>query len=92
MQAIKLFEYDETDVMMSSLDSFFESDFVYSTDLAYAFGLTAYDFEQESIEDPSIGVLRPYYKTWGIKDDSGDIDWELLPTRECTEAELHING
>ena len=43
MQAVKLFEYDETDVMMSSRDAFFTSDFVYSKDLMYAFGITAYD-------------------------------------------------
>ena len=43
MQAVKLFEYDETDVMMSSRDAFFTSDFVYSKGLMYAFGITAYD-------------------------------------------------
>ena len=58
----------------------------------YAFALTAYDDNQESIEDPSIGILKPYYKSWGLKDDSGEIDFELLPTRNCTQAELHING
>ena len=32
----------------------------------YAFGITAYDDNPEIIEDPSIGVLNAYYKTWGL--------------------------
>ena len=31
----------------------------------YAFGLTAYDSYQESIEDPSFGVVKAYYESWG---------------------------
>ena len=57
----------------------------------YAFGITAYDSNQEVIEDPSIGVLQPYYKSWGIKEGVGSVDFEPLPTRKCTEAELHVN-
>ena len=57
----------------------------------YSFGITAYDGNRESIEDPSYGVVKPYYKTWGIKGDSGT-HFEELPTRECSEAEFHING
>lgn len=56
----------------------------------YAFGITSYDSNQESIEDPSIGVLKPYYKSWGIKGNGG-VDFEELPTRKCTEAEFHVN-
>ena len=55
------------------------------------FALTAYDNERESIEDPQYGVLRPYYKSWGLKESIG-VEWEELPTRPCTEAELHINN
>ena len=52
MQSIKLLTFDETDVMVSSRDSFFDPDYVYSEDLYYAFGLTAYDSNPEPIEDP----------------------------------------
>ena len=92
MQAVKLFEYDETDVMISSRDAFFTSDFVYSKDLMYAFGITAYDNNREPIEDATYGILKPYYKSWGLKGTRDGIDWEPLPTRDCTESELHING
>ena len=92
MQSVKLYEYDETDVMVSSRDSYFTSDFVYSNNLMFAFGITVYDSNRESIEDPSYGVLKPYYKSWGIKAGYETADWEELPTRNCTEAELHVNG
>ena len=52
MQSIKLLTFDETDVMVSSRDSFFGPDHIYSEDLYYAFGLTAYDSNPEPIEDP----------------------------------------
>ena len=91
MQSVKLYEYDETDIMISSRDSFFTSDFVYTNHLSYAFGITAYDSNREPIEDASYGVVKPYYKSWGIKAGIGGVDWEELPTRTCSQAELHVN-
>ena len=70
LQSIKLLTFDETDVMVSQRDSFYSSDFTYSNGLAFAFGVTAYDSETESIEDPTIGVLKPYYKSWGLIENS----------------------
>ena len=66
MQAILLFEFDDTDIMNSSRDSYFEDSYVFSDGLMFAFSLTAYDSEREPIEDPSIGTLKAYYKTWGL--------------------------
>ena len=43
MQCIKLFTFDETDIMVSNRDAFFDSDYVYSDGLAFAFAITAYD-------------------------------------------------
>ena len=88
MQSVKLFEYDETDVMVSSRDSFFDSDFVYSKDLMYAFGITAYDSNRENIEDPSYGKLEPYYKEWGMGDEGAG--FKTIKYRNCTIPELHI--
>ena len=68
MQSIKLLTFDETDVMLSSRDSYFDTTYEYSEGLAVAFGITKYDNITESIEDPSYGVLNPYYKTWGFGD------------------------
>ena len=60
LQAIKLFTFDETDIMVSSVDAYFDSDYVYSGPLAFAFGITAYDSNPEPIEDPSYGLLKAY--------------------------------
>ena len=91
LQSIKLLTFDETDIMVSSRDAYFDSDYLYSEGLNFAFGLTAYDGDSEPIEDPSIGVLRPYYKTWGLKEDEVGVDFELLSERACNKAELHID-
>ena len=92
MQLIKLLTFDETDVMVSQRDAYFDSDQKHSRRLMFAFGITDYDRNPEPIEDPSVGILQPYYKSWGIKSEIGDVDFEPLPTRECTEAELHVNN
>ena len=70
MQSIKLLTFDETDIMVSQRDAYYEADKVYSNGLAFTFRLTQYDSETESIEDLSIGMLRPYHKSWGIKKGS----------------------
>lgn len=89
---IKLETFDDTDIMESSADAFYDADFVFDEDLMFAYGITAYDSNQANIEDPSIGQLKPYYKTWGIIPDKSGVDFEELPRRNCTEAELHIEG
>lgn len=43
MQSIKLFTFDETDVMVSQRDAYFDSDETFSEGLMYAFGITGYD-------------------------------------------------
>ena len=90
MQAILLFEFDDTDIMNSSRDSYFEDSYVFSDGLMFAFSLTAYDSEREPIEDPSIGTLKAYYKTWGLQGDKG-VTWKPIPTRKCTNEDFHIN-
>lgn len=80
---VKLQTYDDTDIMVSSWDSFYKPSYVHTDNLMFAFGLTVYDSNPEPVEDPSIGVLKPYYKSWGIK-DTGGVDFEELPTRNCT--------
>ena len=94
MQLNKLFEFDETDVMVSTKYAYFEDDFVYSEDLWYAFGITSYDNDRNPVEDPTIGVLKAFSKSWGGIDGSDEhgVKWTELSVRECTEAELHING
>ena len=39
----KLITFDDTDLMYSARDSYFDTDFVFLNDLRYAFAITAYD-------------------------------------------------
>lgn len=57
MQSVKLLTFDDTDVMLSAIDSHYDANFEYSENLNYAFGVTAYDSNPESIDDPTIGLL-----------------------------------
>ena len=66
LQAMKLFTFGDTDIMESSRDSFFSDEFIFSHNMWFAFAITAYDSNPESIEDPSIGTVNAYYKTWGL--------------------------
>ena len=78
--------------MASSRSAYYTPDNVFRKRFMFAFGLTAYDSEQESIEDPSIGVLKPYYKSWGILHPDEDTE-ELTPLRyhECSRSELRLD-
>ena len=65
---------------------------MYSRGLQYAFGITAYDGNQESIEDPTIGTMKAYYKTWGLSELAADVLFEEIPSRNCTVADFHVLG
>ena len=88
IQFINLIEYGDNTIMVSSRDSHFGSDFEFMTKngLQIAFGLTAYDGNQEPIEDPEYGELKAFYKTWGMPGDPPGVIWEELPTKQCTMA------
>ena len=92
MQSIKLFTFDETDVMISSRATYFDDTFVFENNLMFSFGLTAYDSNPDIIEDPSIGVVKPYYKSWGLDNTVSGVKWEELPLRKCTLAEFHLRN
>ena len=89
-----MMEFDDTDVMLSSREAFYDEEFVFDGDgrLTFAFGITAYDNEAENIEDPSYGTIKVFNRNWGLKSDQIGTSFDELPKRPCTEAELHING
>ena len=78
--------------MVSTRDSFFETDYEFKTSdgLMIAFGLTGFDEEYSSIEDSDYGELKAYYKTWGMVDAPG-VEFIELPTSQCTLAQLGLN-
>ena len=66
-----------------------EEEFTTEVDgIMFAFGITAYDSNQEIIEDPTYGTLKAYYKTWGLG-ESGT-NFEPLATSQCTRAQLGL--
>ena len=92
MQSIKLATFDDTDVMLSSKKAHFDPDYVFSKNLMFSFAITAYDGNPDPIEDASIGVIKPYYKKWGLDETVSEVQFEELPTRPCTKAEFHLNS
>ena len=72
--------------MVSVRDSHFDSSYEFTSDegMMLAFGLTAYDDNQEPIEDAQYGTLQAYYKSWGLIDNLDDITFTMLPTKQCT--------
>lgn len=75
MKCLDLIKFEETEVMVSQRDAFFDSDYIVRQNLQYAFGITSYDSNPEPIEDPSYGILKAYYKSWGIKKGVQGVDF-----------------
>ena len=77
--------------MVSVRDSYFDSDFELTTEDGFmiAFGITAYDDVEESIDDASYGRLKGFYKTWD-NDNNHGIKFEEIPIKQCTRAQLGL--
>ncbi len=92
MQFIKLIEFGDNTIMVSERDNFFDSDFAFTTDdgLMLAFGLTAYDDNYDMIDEPDYGELKAYYKTWGLDESDGFVEFNEIPTTQCTYEQLGI--
>ena len=77
--------------MVSVRDSYISEDFELTTDEGFmiAFGITAFDNEQLSIEDDTYGKLKGYYKTWNASEGQG-VTFEEIPTSKCTRAQLGL--
>ena len=55
-----------------------------------AFGITRYDGNKESIEDPDYGTMKAYYRHWGIVDNLA-VYVDEVPTRPCTYADFGLD-
>ena len=57
MQLMKLLEFDDPSIMVSNRDAYFDTDYEFSTEtgLQVAFAITAYDSNQNPIEEPEYG-------------------------------------
>ena len=61
-------DYDDTSIMISEREYYYTDDdsFSASMDFRIAFGLTKYDGDPNSIEDPDYGTTKVYYRAWGF--------------------------
>ena len=88
---MKLSEFDDPSIMVSTRDAYFDTDYEFKTDAGFqiAFALTPYDSNPNPVEQPEYGILKAYYKSWGIK-DSNDVHWDELETDYCTREQLGL--
>ena len=67
-------------------ENFFPSDEAFSQKDGFyiAAALTRYDGSSEVIEDPSIGTLKMYIKSWDVYDaENGGLKFTEIPLRAC---------
>ena len=87
----RLVKYNETAVMTSVRDSYYSADHTFTSEDGFelAFGITAFDSNQEPIDDPRYGRLNAMYVSWGTS--AGTI-YESLDMHNCTREELGFEG
>ena len=95
LQLQRLHEYEETVVTSSVKDSYYTEDNIFPDDVEnmqynnfqLAFGITAYDGDSESVEDPRFGRLLARYDTWGLGHENR---YQNIPIHSCTDQELGL--
>ena len=89
-----MMDYDDSSIMVSTKELFYTDLEVKSEEYNFnvAFGVTYYDGSSEVIEDPEIGVMKAYYRSYGPGIQG--IQMEEIPTRLCnlTDFGLDENG
>ena len=88
----RLNSFGETLVTMSTIDSFYNSSYVASTeehDIKFAFALTAYDNQTEFIDQSEYGHISALYASWGLEDSHAYASTKI-PLRHCSPEELGI--
>ena len=58
--------------------------------MQFAFGITAYDSNQEPIDDPTYGNVVARYASWGLGEGPGTTISDPIPMKECSDADLGI--
>jgi hypothetical protein len=88
-----MMEKKDTSVSRTETEYFYNDTDTVSARMGFnlAFGITKFDGDSKSIEDPTIGTVKAYYKKWGGKDDGDGIVLEPIPTRRCTYADFGLD-
>ena len=77
--------------MKSYRDDYFNDTHIESAKLNFnvAFGVTEYDNSSEYLEDPTIGTMKAYYRSWGEGIDGVAV--KEVPIRRCEMADFGLN-
>ena len=91
IRLLKLIYRKDSEVSEVYQDSYFSADDVFTSEdgLQFAFGITSFDANTESIEDPAYGYLTASYVTWGLTGEFG-VQYDEIPIRNCTPGELGL--
>ena len=94
LKASRVFGFGDTKIIESHQESYLNDTFIISSDqgLNFAYGLTAYDENQEIVEDPSYGVVKAKIGTWGLDGKHIIGRPEALTDHPCTKEELGLTG
>ena len=55
------------------------------------FGLTAFDGDEEPIDDPKYGRIFARYQYWGFEGFENGVKFQEIETHRCTEEELGVD-
>ena len=89
-----VFGYGDSVTFESIKNSYYNSSYVLSSNdgLQFAFGITAYDSNQEVVEDLDYGEIKARFYGWGLDDVMGPDQGGDLDTHQCSEQELGLEG
>ena len=95
-----MWNYDDSTVMSSVRDTYWSDDDKWRSTaeegrenggLQIAFGISAFDGNQEPIDNPNIGRVVARYQTWGFTDDNlGFHLSDPIPVRRCSRVDVGI--
>ena len=93
-QLVTLSVYGNTTVMNNLIDSHYDESYIFDLDkkdngFQIAFGITAYDDNQEMIDDPDYVTIHARLKEWG--NDGMGTTFTELPIRPCTRDDLGLD-
>ena len=95
MKGAKVTGYGDSQIIQSVKDSFFDAEFKWTSDdehgMQFAFGITAYDSNQEPINDPRYGKVVAKFLEWGLGGEQGSSLGEDIPLKPCTKADLGLD-
>ena len=90
---LKVIKYENTSIIESKADSFFDDDKIISSDdgIQFAFGIVPFGSKEGPIDDPDYGQVVAINISWYCDSNTCWLNTgDLIPTKECTYEDLGI--